>query len=161
MSDVDIYLVGIKHPPNFTQDGGTRHLYAIGLQNRINVVGVDGVIINDTILGSTCKFPDATEIGPIGSKLYSSSLKHVQTNGRTTNLGFPLFTFESKAIHNAGDLTNDSLTTGALYDPDQEKFWEIGRKLDRWLHDHLHGVTQILTSSLNEHADTENWKFEA
>jgi hypothetical protein len=70
MSYVDIYLVGTKYSPNLTQDGGACHLYAVGLQNRIYIVGVDGVVIDNTVACSICKLPDATEIRPIGSKLY-------------------------------------------------------------------------------------------
>lgn len=71
MSYVDIYLIGTKYSPDFTQDGGACHLYAIGLQNRIDIVRVDGVVIDNTVARSTCKLPDATEIRPVGSKLYS------------------------------------------------------------------------------------------
>lgn len=71
MSYVDIYLVGAKYSPNLTQDGGACHLYAISLQDRINIVGVDGVVIDNTVACSTCKLPNATEIRPIGSELYS------------------------------------------------------------------------------------------
>lgn len=71
MSYIDIYLVRAEHSPNLAQDGCPCHLHAISHQDRINIVGVNGVVVDDTVPGSTCKLPDATEIGPIRSKLHS------------------------------------------------------------------------------------------
>lgn len=71
MSYVDIYLVGTKHPPDLTQDSGTCHLYTVGLQDRVDIVGVDGVVIDYAVTCSICKLPDTAEIRSIGGELYS------------------------------------------------------------------------------------------
>ena len=131
MSHVDIYLVRTKHSPDLTQDGGACHLYTVGLQGRINIVGVYGVIINNAVACSICKLPDAAEIRPVGGELYSKFLEYFQTNSSSTNLDSPLFFCKFEAVHNIGNLTDDCLATGALHDPNQEKFWEIGRELGR------------------------------
>lgn len=78
-----------------------------------------------------------------------------------TNLDRPLLVCKFEAIRNTRNLTDDSLATGAFYDPNQEKFWEIGRELDHSSNEICVEPTRILTSSLNEHADPENLKFEA
>lgn len=70
MSYIDIYLVCTEDTSDFTQDGCACHLYAVGFQNRVDVVRVDCIMFDDTVVSSISELPNTTEIGSIGGQLY-------------------------------------------------------------------------------------------
>jgi hypothetical protein len=66
MTSIHLDIVRAEHSTHLLQDRSPCHLHSVRLQDRVNVVGIDVVIFQDTLLRSRRKVPQPMEIGAIG-----------------------------------------------------------------------------------------------
>ena len=62
MTDVNVDLVNGKDAADFAQDGRTRSLDAVSAEQRVDVVGVDAVLVDDALTVATRELPQSGNI---------------------------------------------------------------------------------------------------
>ena len=62
MTDVNVDLVNGKDAADFAQDGRTRSLDAVSAEQRVDVVGVDTVLVDNALAMARCILPQAGNI---------------------------------------------------------------------------------------------------
>lgn len=73
MPVVHVDLVNIEYAADFLQNCSSGSLYTIGGQQRIYVVRIDAVLVNDVIEVTASEVPYAGNVRPVGGDLYAIS----------------------------------------------------------------------------------------
>ena len=69
VTDVNVDLVNGKDAADFAQDGRTRSLDAVSAEQRVDVVGVDAVLVDDALLQVRSEVPDPRQVGAVRREL--------------------------------------------------------------------------------------------
>ena len=78
MPFVNVNIVDCKDTFHLSKNCGSSHLYTVGLQNCIDVIGVYFVVFQYTLVGTRSKLPHSTQIRSICCQLERVS---VSTDG--------------------------------------------------------------------------------
>lgn len=79
---VDLDFVCTEHGAHLPQYRSTRHLDTVSLEDRIDVIGINVVFLEDAFLRAGTELPQTLEVGPICGELYpktSVAFKHEWT----------------------------------------------------------------------------------
>ena len=69
MTDVHVDLVHGEDAADFSQNGGTRSLHAICAQQSVDVVGVDAILVDDTLSAGGSELPQPGDVRAVCREL--------------------------------------------------------------------------------------------
>jgi hypothetical protein len=69
VASIDLNVVRPKNTTHLVQDGSASHFHSVSLQNRVDVVGVDVIVLKNALIRAGSELPQSVEIGPVCGKL--------------------------------------------------------------------------------------------
>ena len=62
MTDINVDLIHSEHATDFLEYGGACGLYAVSTEERVDVIGVDAVLVDDALTVATRELPQSGNI---------------------------------------------------------------------------------------------------